>query len=318
MPKVSVIVPIYSIEKYLNRCLDSILAQTFTDFELILVDDGSPDNCGAICDEYSRKDSRIHVIHKENGGLSDARNAGIDFAMQQADCEWITFIDSDDWVHPLYLESLYYAAVNNGLSVSACGFERTSGSVPKVDINNLKSTVYDTELFQCDKVTNATVAWGKLYRKGFFKDIRYPVGLLHEDEFTTYKILFRNEKIAYISDPLYAYYVNPASIMLNKWSTKHLVAEQAYLEQIDFFKANGYQKAFEKTLEHYCRFIVRLMQNDEVPVDIKKTYSKKLRDFMKQYSHYFDFQRDKLFYEYAYPKRMALYWQAKKRLPFIR
>ena len=106
MPTISVIVPVYKVEKYIHRCVDSILSQTFTDFELILVDDGSPDNCGKICDEYAEKDIRIHVIHQENGGLSAARNAGIDWVFANSDSEWITFIDSDDWVHPEYLERL--------------------------------------------------------------------------------------------------------------------------------------------------------------------------------------------------------------------
>ena len=107
VPEVSVIVPIYNVELYLSRCIDSILAQTFTDFELILVDDGSPDKCGEICDKYAAQDKRIHVIHKENGGLSDARNAGIEWTLNNTSCLWITFVDSDDWVHPEYLEILY-------------------------------------------------------------------------------------------------------------------------------------------------------------------------------------------------------------------
>ena len=100
MPQISVIVPVYKVEPYLRRCVDSILGQTFTDFELILVDDGSPDNCPAICDEYARKDTRVHVIHQENGGLSAARNAGIDWAFANSDSQWLTSVDSDEWVHP--------------------------------------------------------------------------------------------------------------------------------------------------------------------------------------------------------------------------
>lgn len=106
MAKISVVVPVYNVEKYLCRCVDSILAQTFSDFELILVDDGSPDKCGAICDEYTKKDSRVYVIHKENGGLSDSRNVGIKWAIENSDSEWIAFIDSDDWIYEKYLEIL--------------------------------------------------------------------------------------------------------------------------------------------------------------------------------------------------------------------
>ena len=119
---ISVIVPVYNVEKYLNRCIDSILAQTFTDFELILVDDGSPDNCGKICDEYAAKDSRIHVIHKANGGLSDARNAGIDWAFANSNSEWVTFMDSDDWIPDNYLFELYHACVQNLSQVAICDY----------------------------------------------------------------------------------------------------------------------------------------------------------------------------------------------------
>ena len=129
---ISVIVPVYKVEKYIHRCIDSILAQTFSDFELILVDDGSPDNCGRICDEYALKDNRIHVIHKENGGLSDARNAGIDWAFEHSDSEWITFIDSDDWVHKKYLESLINGAINTNSDVVIGGYQLSSDSSPEL------------------------------------------------------------------------------------------------------------------------------------------------------------------------------------------
>ena len=118
MPTISVIVPVYNVEIYLHRCVDSILAQTFTDFELILVDDGSPDNCGAICDEYAKKDSRVRVIHKENGGQSSARNR----AIEAAQGEWIHFVDSDDLIHPQMLEILYRAAQESGANISACSY----------------------------------------------------------------------------------------------------------------------------------------------------------------------------------------------------
>ena len=208
MAKISVVVPIYNVEKYLNRCVDSILNQTFTDFELILVDDGSPDNCGKICDEYAEKDNRVRVIHKPNGGLSDARNAGIEWALKNSDSEWITFIDSDDWVHPDYLEFLLRAAVENNTSVSICGFVRTENKsdFPKY---SFESKVYSNEDFWIEKNVNAVVAWGKLYKKKDFTEIRYPVGKVHEDEFTTHKILFKYYNIAFVNEELYYYFTNP-------------------------------------------------------------------------------------------------------------
>ena len=118
MADISIIVPVYKVEKYLHRCINSILKQTYQKFELILIDDGSPDNCGNICDEFAEKDQRIHVIHQENGGLSAARNSGIDWAFANSCSKWLTFIDSDDWVHPQYLEVLLYAATKFNVSVS--------------------------------------------------------------------------------------------------------------------------------------------------------------------------------------------------------
>lgn len=309
--------PVYNAKAYINRSINSVLEQTLNDFELFLIDDGSSDGSGDICDSYALKDDRVHVVHQKNLGAAGARNVGIEWALNQASIQWISFIDSDDWIHKNHIEYLLKSAIESNTEISCCEFVRAKEFFTE-QCNKMETETYSAEDFFCKKVIHSVVPWGKLYKKTLFENIRYPIGMIMEDEFTTYKVLFKAKEISFVQIPLYYYYYNESSVMLSRWSTKHLVAEQAYLEQIDFFKANGYQKAFEKTLEHYCRFIVRLMQNDEVPVDIKKTYSKKLRDFMKQYSHYFDFQRDKLFYEYAYPKRMALYWQAKKRLPFIR
>ena len=112
MPEISVIVPVYKVEPYLRRCVDSILAQTFTDIEVILIDDGSPDGCPAICDEYVQQDNRVKVIHQENRGVSAARNAGLDWVFANSDSQWISFVDSDDWVHPQFLEYLHLSLIH--------------------------------------------------------------------------------------------------------------------------------------------------------------------------------------------------------------
>ena len=125
-PLISVILPIYKVEEYLDRCVQSIVNQTYTNLEIILVDDGSPDNCPAICDEYAQQDSRIRVIHKENGGLSSARNAGIDWAFENSNSQWLTFIDSDDWIHPQYLELLPSAVTDNNTDIGSCEYEEIS------------------------------------------------------------------------------------------------------------------------------------------------------------------------------------------------
>ena len=135
MPEISVIVPVYNVEPYIRRCVDSILSQTFTDFELILVDDGSPDKCPIICDEYAEKDKRIRVFHQTNQGQATARNKALDWILSNSDSEYVTFVDSDDWVHPRYLELLYKANNNLGTSISQCLHVDTDGAmeIPSVE-----------------------------------------------------------------------------------------------------------------------------------------------------------------------------------------
>ena len=198
MPTISVIVPVYKVEPYLNRCVDSVLRQTYRDFELILVDDGSPDRCGEICDEYARQDSRVHVIHKENGGLSDARNAGIDWVEANSDSRWLIFADSDDWVHPELLARLLDAATAFDLKISVCGYQETEGADPAVLPEDMRPCRWTPKQFYMEHFVNATVAWGKLYSRSCFRDIRYPVGKIHEDEFVTYRLLFAQEAIAVV------------------------------------------------------------------------------------------------------------------------
>lgn len=184
---ISVILPVYKVEIYLHRCVDSILSQIYKDFELILVDDGSPDNCEKICDEYMLKENRIVVIHKENGGLSRARNAGLDWAFEYSNSQYITFIDSDDWIHLQYLEALYNTISGNMISV--CNFIRITDMLSEEKQKTIDTTVVDTELFFCERNINAVTAWGELYKKSLFESLRYPEGKLHEDEYVTYKII---------------------------------------------------------------------------------------------------------------------------------
>ena len=236
MPTISVIVPVYKVEKYIHRCVDSILSQTFQDFELILVDDGSPDNSGAICDDYAAKDSRVRVIHKENGGLSAARNTGIDWVFDHSDSQWLTFIDSDDWVHSEYLERLLCAAVENNVSVSVCNFIEVNEENIDFNYSILEAERWENQAFFQEKPILATIAWGKLYRRGIFTMLRYPAGKIHEDEFVTYKALFSEKFLSYINAPLYFYFNNSTSITRSAWSLKRLDAIAAIEERIDFFE----------------------------------------------------------------------------------
>ena len=323
MSKISIIVPVYNVELYLHRCIDSILAQTFTDFELILVDDGSPDNCGKICDEYAEKDSCIHVIHKENGGLSDARNAGIDWAFANSDSEWIAFIDSDDWIHPKYLEALYNAVKETGCEISICGYEETTGDSPKVDDINLQAVTVSTEDFFCEHNVNAVVAWGKLYKKGLFQEIRYPVGKLHEDEFTTYKLLFQYENCAFVNQPMYFYYKNTDSITKSVWTPKRLHSIEALTECVFFFENRKIQEAYRFS-------IIRLAENifgnywgmtkchkEEYKHQYTVVLRKKMKMVLRRWRRLklFPFLKCSHYYDLAFPTQMKFYWywQAVKR-----
>ena len=283
MPQISVIVPVYNVEPYLPRCVDSILVQTFTDFELILVDDGSPDNCGAICDEYAAADARVHVIHQPNGGLSAARNAGIDWAFANSDSKWLAFVDSDDWVHPQYLELLYKAVQENGTLISACEFQRVENEEPVPVQLNYKTALVDWQTFLLEHYLPAVISCNKLYARELFIGLRYPVGKIHEDEFLTYKLLYRAKTIAFFQSALYFYFQNPDSITGKPFSLKRIDAFDAYLERAYFTKKHGSRALFEHDLNvlyYLCLSISeQLSKSENIPKQIAR---EKERYFLHQ------------------------------------
>ncbi len=252
MPEISVIVPVYNVEAYLDRCVRSILGQSFQNFELILVDDGSPDNCGALCDGYACEDDRIHVIHQENGGLSAARNAGIDWVQENSTSQWIAFVDSDDWVHHEFLRALYEAAVENNCLVSACGSQITAGE-PLEEKQDLSVQVLSADDYYCgsfhESVTPASCC--KLYHISLFKTLRFPLGKLHEDEFTTYLALYTAGKVAATQAKLDAYFQNPDSITLSKWNPRRLDALEGMEGQIAFAQHSGNARLLKNKVETY-------------------------------------------------------------------
>ena len=312
MPTISVIVPVYKVEPYLRRCIDSILAQTFTDFELILIDDGSPDNCGKVCDEYAAMDNRIYVIHQKNGGLSAARNAGIDWVYANSDSRWLTFIDSDDWVHSEYLQRLYNAAVENDSAVSICGYAETDGEEPEIKDDGMVPQLWTPEDFYVEHNVNAIVAWGKLYRKGCFQTIRYPVGKIHEDEYVTYRILFVEEKLAVVSAPLYFYYINTDGITKKAWSLKRLDAIEAYEQQLIYMRKYQYLQAYKKCVCNYACFLAVSFQRVQEKFPLNKTcqrnIKKRLRELLHKSSDVLVLEQNYYVYELAFPLEMTIYW----------
>lgn len=294
MSLISVIVPVYKVEPYLRRCVDSILAQTFVDFELILVDDGSPDQCPTICDEYAAKDSRVKVIHQPNGGLSAARNTGLDWIFTHSDSQWVFFLDSDDWIHPVTLECLLDANQKFNTNVSICGYEETSGANPEVNITDLSPSLRETEQFFVEHNINAVVAWGKLYRKACFQTIRYPVGKIHEDEYTTYKILFQAPSVAFVAAPLYAYFANPRGITKVQWSPQRLDAIDAFEQQCAYFEANGFKKAFHRSCIMYIAYLAcQTKMLTQEYADMKSEFLKKILHALKKYHQTADISIEK-------------------------
>lgn len=258
---VSVIVPIYNVQNYLQKCIDSITAQTYKNLEIILVDDGSPDDCGQICEQNKDKDSRIKVIHKENGGLSDARNAG----MRIATGSYYVFIDSDDYIHNSMIEELVKAVTKTGADMAVCNFKNVSED-ESIDTNKelicepykmISSEDERLKAFYEETCTQFTVAWNKIYPAAFFKDIEYPKGKVHEDEFTTYKLLEQSSKVAYIDTPLYYYVSRQSSIMGEKFGKARLYRLDAILERMDYFLAQKRYKWYEKNLFLYRIFLVK-------------------------------------------------------------
>ena len=234
-PLISVIVPVYNVEKYIRKCVDSIINQTYRNLEIILVDDGSPDGCGKICDEYAIKDNRIRVIHKDNGGLSDARNAGLEIALG----EFIAFVDSDDWIAEDMYACMYQFMKQFDAEIAICGiynvaYHRTSqssicGSVLVMDTCECMKAYYTTRLIHC-------VAWNKLFAKKLWKENRFTKNILCEDEYIMYKILAESERIVHIGKAKYFYRLRNDSIIRSNFNTKYLISNVSIDAQYEFIK----------------------------------------------------------------------------------
>lgn len=218
-PVISVIVPVYKVEPYLHDCVDSILAQTYTELEIILVDDGSPDNCPAICDEYAKKDSRIKVIHKDNGGLSDARNAGL------AVCsgEYLMFVDSDDLLFPNAVQVLYDFAFEYGAQLVIGGHVRFENESKVVaESISTKAEVMNTTEAMKYMFTNGCASWARLYRSSVHKNVLFPCGEINEDEAIVLSVLENCKRTVITEQVVYLYRLRSESITTSDFSIQKL------------------------------------------------------------------------------------------------
>lgn len=251
-PMVSVIVPVYQVELYLERCIESILKQSVTNIEILLIDDGSRDGSAQICDRYEQIDMRIRVIHKENGGLSSARNCGLDHATGK----YILFVDSDDWIEKSMLEELCFAAEYYGADIAEGGFTNvykdssvnTSGDTGLYFVADSEETMLQElrwKYFKC-------VAWNKIYRRTLFDGLRYPVAKLHEDVFLTYQIFSKAKKSVYVDRNLYHYdQTRSDSITGKKFSDKNLDTVEAWRNKTIFFKKKKSEELYKEALDQY-------------------------------------------------------------------
>ena len=237
-PLISVIVPVYKVERQLNRCVDSLVNQTYRNIEVILVDDGSPDACPGICDDWARRDSRITAVHTPNQGLSAARNTGL----AKAQGELIAFVDSDDYVDGTFLESLFAALTSHDADIACCGILKEDDLSGRGENATLlaDSAVFRTEAMLRDPFFyewQFVVAWNKLYRRELWDRLAYPVGRLHEDEYVYHHLLKAAHAVAYIPDPLYHYIQREASIMGHASLRRYGDAIGALEDRVDTLKA---------------------------------------------------------------------------------
>lgn len=312
MPKISVIVPIYKVEAYLDRCVESILGQSFENFELILVDDGSPDRCPVMCDDWAQRDDRIRVIHKKNSGLSDARNTGV----AAAKGEYIFFVDSDDYIHRQALQVLYQAVSRLGIKIAVGNLVRTQGE-PLTDNRIPQAELLTPEALYTRDSTIATMACGKLYHRSVVQP--YPVGKIHEDEYVTYRILFAQEQIAWVEAPLYGYFFNCDGIMHQRWSPRRLDILEAMEQQIAFFEERGYKNLVYQRISEYIHNLCWQIESagNQEDAQMRRKYTvfsrEKLRQCIREYGKkgYVNVLDHLEGYQAAWPRRAA--WFALKR-----
>lgn len=280
--KISVIVPVYNVEKYIKQCLESILNQTYKNLEIIIVDDGTKDSSGKICDEISKSDSRIKVIHQENQGLSGARNTGL----KNTTGEYITFVDSDDYIGNKMFEKMLSTLKTNNADIVECGtiYCDEEGNYIKENTKN-KIEIYEKDIQMKELIFSGnitTMSCGKLYKKDLLKNFEFPIGKYHEDTFTTYKLLHNSQKIIILNQGFYHYRQVYGSIMNSNFNIKHLDSIEAVLERSKFiekyypqYKKYDYANICYSCCKVYERIILSNFNDKEV--------ERKLQMLIKRY-----------------------------------
>ena len=275
---VTVIVPVYKVEKYLSRCVESVLSQTYSRLEIILVDDGSPDRCGEMCDEYRNKDQRVVVIHKENGGLSSARNAGI----QISHGEFLCFVDSDDYIQSDMIEQLLKAALCRNTRISACDFtsdehKLQDGIMDEIKLYSAAEAI--REILRDGEI--CTSAWAKLYEKSLFDEISFPEGKYYEDYATIYKLIHKAGSVAFAATKKYFYTINSGGITKSAFSLKHM-DYFSISEELEAFSGRNYPELIPLVRNRCTDMAISLYRKLSAAEDRQRyeIEEKKLRDMI--------------------------------------
>ncbi|MCR5343999.1 MAG: glycosyltransferase [Butyrivibrio sp.] len=254
--KISVIVPIFRVERYLERCIKTLIQQTYKNLEIILIDDGSDDDCPVICDRYAGIDSRIKVVHQKNQGIADARNAGL----AQVTGDYITFVDPDDYISPYVYENMMAELVQNEADMVMWNYKYvyrddvdpqslTKPENPTKTILNGRQAIIDS-YGSYDKGVLFSVLWNKLCKKELFEGIKFPSKRVYEDEARLCRVLHKAKKIVYIDYPYYFYHQHNKSIVGKEWSEKNAQLLDAYIDKMEFFAECGDKELYFKELKH--------------------------------------------------------------------
>lgn len=275
-PLISIIVPVYKAEKYLECCVKCVLAQTYNNWELLLVDNGSPDKCHELCDVFAKQDSRIKAFHlTENRGVSSGRNKGIEEALG----EYITFLDTDDSLHPSFLEEMLMLCIDNNADMAQCSHIRGSDyHFPEKKKETVR--VYDNHTVFISETTNIVV-WGKLYHRNVAKGVSFPYGIFYEDDHTTWKYYYRSKRIAVTDRPLYYYFFNQNSTMVQLYKKPSLSYFEAYENRIAFFKEKGLQDLVDCSHLQLCKSMVLIYKHPLLETEQKTIIRNRFRESWK-------------------------------------
>lgn len=284
MEKISVIVPVYNVEKYLHRCVDSLLSQSYTNIEIVLINDGSADRSGEICDEYAQREPRVKVLHQEYNGVADARNKGV--AMATGD--YIIFLDGDDEADKEYVGKLYKTLIENDLDIAQCCLLRIRNGQPinKLDVKDgvrifngmeMQMKTFDRDRYFCN------VVCGKLFKKELFEGLSFPYGRINEDESMIYLLTFRSKRVGIIDDYLYYYHYNGDSITEKKYNIHRLDAFYMLEEKFAFYKEQGLEDFANKTAnEYFSQMSIVFCHKKEEIADDYNAIKKKAKEIYKK------------------------------------